>query len=439
MKLAKLFGRRRSNTEAHEDLQQHQQQQQHQNQHQQQQLHQQQQQLQHLQNQPPPLPPLNANMKSLKYLEHLRSSYRCQQPEEDDEEDNVSLSSACMQRNHPYNNSQRPLLGDRRPQLTVVGGAGGKKGKGGAGLAPSAISAMSALAPLSPPPPQRSYISPYVQQQKRDSARGLHGFNDFDALSQHHLQSPPLQSGYPYGSPPSPTAKSSDFCFDRPGEGLNANAPALQRSIVDVSLSSDCSTAASSPSRYFHQEVPKPTPVPPPVAVHQPAPAHPIVSSGSASPPGYFPKELPQTPLSSLAPPAAPPVAPRVPPKAPSPVYASRFEDDFCMRRPVLNTFHQSPPPPAPAAGHKGKDGPFIFGIDPEEQATDYGLLSDSPSPQMSKSPLVSEVLSRWRRRSVSDRKSFTFWLIEIWGMGAFREWKSVCFQRGVCLFLVVA
>lgn len=408
VKLAKLFGRRRSNTEPHEDLQQQQQHQHHQHhQHQQLHQHQQQQQLQHLQNQqqqlkqqhlqhlqqhqPPPLPPLNANMKSLKYLEHLRSSYGCQQPEEDDE-DNVSLGSACMQRNHPYNNSQRPLLGDRRPQLTVVS-AGGKKGKAGAGLAPSAI---SALPPLSPPPPQRSYISPYVQQQKRDSARGLHGFNDFDALSQHHLQSPPLQSGYPYGSPPSPTAKSSDFCFDRPAEGLPplATAPALNRSIVDVSLSSDCSTAASSPSRYFHQEVPKPTPVPPPVAVH------PIVSSGSASPPRYFPKELPQTPLSSLAPPAAPlvapPVAPRVPPKAPSPVYASRFEDDFCMRRPVLNTFHQSPPPPpvpAPAAGHKGKDGPFIFGIDPEEQATDYGLLSDSPSPQISKSPLVSRIL----------------------------------------------
>ncbi|XP_070132728.1 uncharacterized protein RhoU isoform X1 [Drosophila bipectinata] len=385
VKLAKLFGRHRSNTEAHEDLQQQQQQQHHQQLHHQQ-LQQLQQNQQHL---PPPLPPLNANMKSLKYLEHLRSSYGCQpaSPEEDDE-DNVSLSSACMQRNHPYNNSQRPLLGDRRPQLTVVG-AGGKKGKAGAGLAPSAI---AALPPMSPPPPQRNYISPYVQQQKRDSARGLHGFNDFDALSQHHLQSPPLQSGYPYGSPPSPTAKSSDFCFDRPAEGLPPAA--LRRSIVDVSLSSECSTAASSPSRYFHQEAPKPTPVPPPVAVHQPAPAHPIVSSGSssgtASPPRYYPKEAPQTPLSSLAAPlVGPPVAPRVPPKVPSPVYASRFEDDFCMRRPVLNTFHQAPPPPAvPAAGHKGKDGPFIFGIDPEDQATDYGLLSASPSPQISKSPL---------------------------------------------------
>ncbi|XP_041451595.1 uncharacterized protein LOC111075847 [Drosophila obscura] len=253
------------------------------------------------QQQPPPLPlsPTNVNMKNLKYYEHLQATDDChdlmlnEEDDRDDCEDSMSLSSGCMQRSHPYNNSQRPLLGERRPQLTLM--AVGQRAVG--------KSFQQHALPVPPLPPQRNhataaYVSPYVHQQKRDSAKGLHGFNDFDALSQQynqHLQSPHI--GYPYGSPPSPTAHSRDFCFDRqPGQAASSS-------------SSNCSsvtTSTSSPTRYY-------------------------------------------------------------PDMAAAPLYPSRFEDDFCVRRPADNP----PLPPTAAAG--SATGPFIFGISPEQQPTDYG------------------------------------------------------------------
>ncbi|KAH8419730.1 hypothetical protein KR009_001990 [Drosophila setifemur] len=341
VKLAKLFG---ATTSTDEDLQQPQQQQQQhlqQQQQQQQQLqpHPPQQQQQH----PPPLPPPNANMKSLKYYEHLQATYDCQDmmmdQDHEDYDDSMSLSSACMQRNHPYNNSQRPLLGDRRPQLTVM--SVGKKGKPGLGITTGHH--QQSLPPLPPIPPQRTYISPYVQQQKRDSAKGLHGFNDFDALSQQynqHLQSPHI--GYPYGSPPSPTAQSSDFCFDRSGSGSGVGSALVMSS----SSSSNCSTSTSSPTRYYQA----------------------------------------------------------------TNLYPSRFEDDFCARRPAEN------PPPPPTASNATSTGtatvtvagggPFIFGIAPEQQTTDYGSnpLPATPPQQQKKSQQPRAVISRSPlQQSLSD------------------------------------
>ncbi|XP_016988588.1 uncharacterized protein LOC108051121 [Drosophila rhopaloa] len=317
VKLAKLFGGVTGGVEVLDSgnsphQEQHLQQQQ---QHLQQQ-HQQQQPLaapqQHLQ-QPPPLPPPNANMKSLKYYEHLQATYDCQDLMDHDQDD---YEDTCMQRNHPYNNSQRPLLGDRRPQLTVM--SVGKKGKSGS---------AQQNHPLPPLPPLRTYVSPYVQQQKRDSAKGLHGFNDFDALSQQynqHLQSPHI--GYPYGSPPSPTAQSSDFCFDRQ-TGL-VMLPGTAGQIISSS-SSNCSsshtTSTSSPTRYY-----------------------------------------PDPPASNAQ-------------------YSSRFEDDFCMRRPVLT---ESSSPTANIAGGAG-GGPFIFGIAPEQQVTDYGSNPLPPTPPQLKQQSV--------------------------------------------------
>ncbi|KAH8303467.1 hypothetical protein KR059_011456 [Drosophila kikkawai] len=316
VKLAKLFGGMTAGSgtgsmgDSLDNVGSHQQQQQ---QHLQQQQHVSQQQ----QQQPPPLPPPNANMKTLKYYEHLQDTYDCHDlmldpdQDHDDYEDNMSLSSACMQRNHPYNNSQRPLLGDRRPQLTVMS-VGKKSGKSG-GTANIHHHHQQSL-PLPPLPPARSYISPYVQQQKRDSAKGLHGFNDFDALSQQynqHLQSPHI--GYPYGSPPSPTAQSRDFCFDR--QMTAALGQVTGQGIISSSSSSNCSsshtTSTSSPTRYYPD---------------------------------------------------------------------SRFEDDFCMRRPAGN----SPPPSSslpPQPCGAGSGGPFIFGIAPEQQATDYGCNPLPPTP----------------------------------------------------------
>ncbi|KAH8275076.1 hypothetical protein KR018_007686 [Drosophila ironensis] len=271
----------------------------------------------------PPLPPPNANMKSLKYYKHLQDLMMMggqdvvDGEEEDLYEDSMSLSSTCMQRNHPYNNSQRPLLGDRRPQLTVVmsNATGSKK---------------------APVPPQRTYISPYVQQQKRDSAKGLHGFNDFDALSQQynqHLQSPHI--GYPYGSPPSPTAQASDFCFDRslayyhPHTNTHPHPHPHPHQIhqqISSSSSSNCSTSTSSPTRCY--------------------------------------QDLGQPQV----------LAPRL--------YPSCFEDDFSS-----------------ATG--GGGGPFIFGVAPEQQATDYGCtpLPATPTQQRSPGPLIRSPL----QQSLSD------------------------------------
>ncbi|XP_017055291.1 uncharacterized protein LOC108097496 [Drosophila ficusphila] len=321
VKLAKLFGGVEvldsANNQQHQEQMQHQQHQQHQQQ--------QQQPLaattqQHLQ-QPPPLPPPNANMKSLKYYEHLQATYDCHDlmdHDHDHDQDQDDYEDTCMQRNHPYNNSQRPLLGDRRPQLTVM--SVGKKGKSG-------ISQQNLPLPLPPLPPLRSYISPYVQQQKRDSAKGLHGFNDFDALSQQynqHLQSPHI--GYPYGSPPSPTAQSSDFCFDRQ-TGL-VMLPGTTGQLISSS-SSNCSsshtTSTSSPTRYYPAD-------------------HPVSSS----------------------------------------LYPSRFEDDFCMRRPPV-----VPDGSSPDCRIAGEGGPFIFGIAPEQQATDYGSNPLPPTPPQLKQQSV--------------------------------------------------
>ncbi|XP_017114397.1 uncharacterized protein LOC108137289 isoform X2 [Drosophila elegans] len=312
VKLAKLFGGVEvldSGNSPHQEQQQ--QQQQH--------LQQQQQPLtapqQHVQ-QPPPLPPPNANMKSLKYYEHLQATYDCHHDLMDQDQDQDDYEDTCMQRNHPYNNSQRPLLGDRRPQLTVM--SVGKKGK-------SAMAQQNH--PLPPLPPLRTYISPYVQQQKRDSAKGLHGFNDFDALSQQynqHLQSPHI--GYPYGSPPSPTAQSSDFCFDRQN-GLVMLPGGTTAPIISSSSSSNCSsshtTSTSSPTRYYPD--------------HHHHHDHHAASSSAL-------------------------------------LYPSRFEDDFCMRRPAVLESSSSTPT-------AGLGGPFIFGIAPEQQATDYGSNPLPPTP----------------------------------------------------------
>ncbi|KAI8033025.1 hypothetical protein M5D96_014222 [Drosophila gunungcola] len=278
---------------------------------------------QHVQ-QPPPLPPPNANMKSLKYYEHLQATYDCHHDLMDQDQDQDDYEDTCMQRNHPYNNSQRPLLGDRRPQLTVM--SVGKKGK-------SAMAQQNH--PLPPLPPLRTYISPYVQQQKRDSAKGLHGFNDFDALSQQynqHLQSPHI--GYPYGSPPSPTAQSSDFCFDRQN-GLVMLPGGTTAPIISSSSSSNCSsshtTSTSSPTRYYPD--------------HHHHHHHHAASSSAL-------------------------------------LYPSRFEDDFCMRRPAVLESSSSTPT-------AGLGGPFIFGIAPEQQVTDYGSNPLPPTPPQLKQQSV--------------------------------------------------
>lgn len=315
----------------------------------------------------PPLPPPNGNVKLIKYCDHhdrhrpaamtiYGHAYECNQLEvelENDYDDNMSLSSTYMQRNHPYNNSQRPLLGERRPQL-LLAKAGGKK---------KATATPMAGIPLPAPPlpPLRNvnamgksnasgnghvngcasagananvngsadvYVSPYVQQQKRDSAKGLHGFNDFDALSQQynqHLQSPHI--GYPYGSPPSPTAQSSDFCFDREREKSFKAVSSTSSTATTKSNCSSSSAANGSPPRN--------------IGYHD---------AGNYLDTQAHAHAQPHTQLL---------------------LHSSRFEDDFCTRRNVdfLTDVERSGNP-------TGTTGPFIFGISHEQQQTDYGHRS---------------------------------------------------------------
>ncbi|KAH8386513.1 hypothetical protein KR093_000975 [Drosophila rubida] len=316
------------------------------------------------QQQPPPLPPLNANMKLIKYYDQHHHqhhqpaamtiyghAYECNVDFEDEYDDNMSLSSACMQRNHPYNNSQRPLLGERRPQLTVTA-VGKKKAAPMAGIP----------LPAPPLPPQRlqsvatgsgsggggSCISPYVQQQKRDSVKGLHGFNDFDVLSQQynqHLQSSP-HIGYPYGSPPSPTVQSSDFCFNDNNSNGNG-CKVISSSSSTATTKSNCSSnsaANGSPPRYGN------------VGGYQ-------ADATDATAPYYLEQQAT--------------AAAAVTQHCLLSTQSSRFEDDFCTRRNVEFVAGE-----ATASSTVG--GPFIFGISHEQQQTDYGRRRCSISSQRS-------------------------------------------------------
>ncbi|XP_032594238.1 myosin-G heavy chain [Drosophila grimshawi] len=321
-----------------------------------------------LQQQAPPLPPPNANMKLIKYYDHHHHhhqhqpaamtiygrAYECSQmvvdvgedeeEEEpyDDYDDNMSLSSACMQRNHPYNNSQRPLLGDRRTTLA--------KKKGATTVAAATSSPMAGIPLPAPPlPPQRShiggtYVSPYVQQQKRDSVKGLHGFNDFDTLSQQynqHLQSSP-HIGYPYGSPPSPTAQSSDFCFDNSNSNINSSSRQREQSFKAVSSSSSTDTTKSNCSSN---------------------------SAANGSPPRYGNVPYPDLDSQSHQ-------QQQQHQQQHQHQTSSRFEDDFCTRRNldfVGTGSNVTAPAAVAAAAAAAGPGPFIFGISHEQQQTDYG------------------------------------------------------------------
>ncbi|XP_034478449.1 uncharacterized protein LOC117784746 [Drosophila innubila] len=302
-----------------------------------------------LQQQPPPP---NANMKLIKYYDHhldqpttamtiYGHSYGCSNDElVDDYDDNTLLNSRCMQRNHPYNNSQRPLLGDCRPQLMLVM-AGGKNKQS---TTTTSATPMAGIPPPAPPlPPQRNvtdatgsaYVSPYVQQQKRDSVKGLHGFNDFDALSQQynqHLQGAHI--GYPYGSPPSPTVQvqSSDFCFDSRQQERKQSLKAISSSTSSTATTkSNCSSNSA--------------------ANGSPPPRYGNVSYQNAD--YYLEQQLTQSQSHTHC----------------LPHSSSRFEDDFCTRRNVNFVGSQAGTVPTVSS-----TGPFIFGISHEEQQTVYGL-----------------------------------------------------------------
>ncbi|XP_067641132.1 LOW QUALITY PROTEIN: uncharacterized protein RhoU [Eurosta solidaginis] len=317
------------------------------------------------------------------------------------DDDNMSLysnatsaSGIMTQRGHSCNNSQRPLLGERKPpkMLLLSNNNGTKKNKK---LTASSSSSSSANGINQPQrhllhkqrqqgKPQmlqqsKSYISPYVQQQKRDSAKGLHGFNDFDILSQQyteHLRSSP-HIGYPYGSPPSPTAKSNDFVFDtlimpqkrqqqqqQPQQQQSSSQQIVENDIIDTDYSYYARTTGNGNASNNS-------------------------SSGSGSGSASVGSLGHMTTNNNATPPYQYIGKP------------SRFEDDFCTRRnasfaapqnaPTLQQSQQQQPLATAEDSWLAADdigGPFIFGGVPHERFSQDQLNGDNMRQQQQTLPL---------------------------------------------------
>lgn len=275
---------------------------------------------------PPPLPP--PNPKTVPTTTSSNNKYYNQQQHYnpymlDDEDDNMSLysttASIMTTRDHPFNNSQRPLLAERKPAVQLL-----QKKKQPQYTAEAAIKNHHHHNTQQQQQQQREdpqYISPYVQAQKRDSAKGLHGFNDFVILSQqynqHLKQSPHI--GYPYGSPPSPTATSNDFVFDSVSGEISTNRYKNSETPRYANTVMDYITATSQQhQQHITNEL--------------------DYYSTSSSTSGYMGK-------------------------------SSRFEDDFCCRRNVEFAKHSQMATAGTAAASSSSassssvcSGPFIFG-----------------------------------------------------------------------------
>lgn len=257
-----------------------------------------------------------------------------------------TTASIMTSRDHPFNSSQRPLLAERKPQLLLAQSNSNKNKK----HQQLTANQQQQLQQQQQQQQQKSYISPYVQQQKRDSVKGLHGFNDFDILSQQynqHLQSPHI--GYPYGSPPSPT-HASDFVFEsttnasneKPQQQLLSHHQQHQQHFAGIS------TALTSTPRYGN-----------------------ITNYGSTSSAASG-NNFSNTPCYDVN-------------EADYCGKTSRFEDDFCTRRNIdftkstCNGVVAATQPAVDASNHNSHlnattGGPFIFGIAPEHQ-TDFSRI----------------------------------------------------------------
>lgn len=104
-----------------------------------------------------------------------------------------SATSIMTSRDHPFNQSSRPLLAERKTQFLVK-----KSNKSS-----SNNNSKSSLRQL--------------QSTDRESLK-VHGINDFDLISQQYRTYNNHNMGYPYGSPPSPRSPvfethKNDFLF----------------------------------------------------------------------------------------------------------------------------------------------------------------------------------------------------------------------------------
>lgn len=114
-----------------------------------------------------------------------------------------SATSIMTSRDHPFNQSSRPLLAERKTQFLV------KKSNKFSNNNNSKISSRQ------------------LQSTDRESLK-VHGINDFDLISQQYRTYNNHNMGYPYGSPPSPRSpvfetQKSDFLFNDGGSNNYQN------------------------------------------------------------------------------------------------------------------------------------------------------------------------------------------------------------------------
>lgn len=112
-----------------------------------------------------------------------------------------SATSIMTSRDHPFNQSSRPLLAERKTQFLVK-----KSNKFNSNHNNNHSSKSSAR---------------QLQTTDRESLK-VHGINDFDLISQQYRTYNNHNMGYPYGSPPSPRSpvfetQKSDFLFNDGG------------------------------------------------------------------------------------------------------------------------------------------------------------------------------------------------------------------------------
>lgn len=323
---------------------------------------------------PPPLPPPNPIPAYNYYNQDHHHTPQLQQklqkpynPYMDDDDDNMSLysttASIMTSRDHPFNSSQRPLLAERKPQLLLTqNNNNSNKRKTQTTTANQQNSQQQLqMQQQQQQQHQKSYVSPYVQQQKRDSAKGLHGFNDFDILSQQynqHLQSPHI--GYPYGSPPSPTTTTAtqnnvannittDFVFDSlatyTGNKQHQELQPQQQQQEQQQQFASISTALTSTPRYGN------------ISNYGSTTSANTANNTISSRPCYdlneadFQKSSTDTNFLGKS---------------------SRFEDDFCSRRNIdfsKNTHLDCGIEQEQQQYQPLHSGPFIFGVAPEQQA----------------------------------------------------------------------
>lgn len=146
------------------------------------------------------LPILSEHCSGLEARNHKESNYT-ESKRKEDKMPYSSATSIMTSRDHPFNQSSRPLLAERKTQFLVK-----KNNKFNINNNSSKSSSQ-----------KQNCITNNTAGADRESLK-VHGINDFDLISQQYRTYNNHNMGYPYGSPPSPRSpvfetQKNDFLF----------------------------------------------------------------------------------------------------------------------------------------------------------------------------------------------------------------------------------